>query len=127
MFDFPHAHRLRCTFRFRLIAALFMFAFAVLAAAESGCAPDEIEGEVLREEWTDYECTASLRIHSGDIVRVRFVLAIKGRAGYERVSLKSEGLTGKRVRCTLGMGFTVAACTILDSSGTRKLRRIGER
>ncbi|MDH7516077.1 MAG: hypothetical protein QHI48_09410 [Bacteroidota bacterium] len=89
------------------------------------CTPDEIEGEVLREEWSDYECTAWMRLTSGDIVDVRFLLAAGGRPGFSAEVLKTERLAGKRVRCRLGVGRKVVHCVVLENGRERPLRFIG--
>ena len=99
----------------------------LLAALLSSCAPEQVQGEVLKEEWTEYECTAWTRISSGDVVGLRFALARGGKAGFDAITLKGEQLTGKKIRCVLGPAFAVKRCTILERNGERSIRRSDDR
>jgi hypothetical protein len=109
-------------------------AFAALLSmlAASGllfisCAPDEVEGYVIREEWSAYECVVWLRLDGGDAVDVRLVLAGGGRRGYDAAALKAAALTGKRLRCRLEAGRRAVASFIVRPGKIIELRRIGYR
>ncbi len=98
-----------------------------LALSFISCTPDEVEGDVIREEWSARECVVWLRLAGGDAVDVRLVLAGGGRRGYDAESLKAAALTGKRVRCRLEAGRKAVRCSIITPGKNIELRRIGYR
>jgi len=107
----------------RILAGASVLVLLLLSA----CAPKEVRGEVMKEDWTEYECTAWTRITSGDVVGLRFKLSKGGSPGFDPLSLKDERLTGKKIRCELGAALAVQHCTVLDREGEHRIRRIDER
>ncbi len=108
-------------------SAVLLSAMLVATLLLPGCVPKQVEGIVLEQQWTDDECSAAMRIRSGDVVVVRFLLAIDGRSGFDPILLKKDSLRGKTIRCDISSGYVVERCTVLLPQGNRILHRIGDR
>ena len=93
----------------------------------ASCAPKEVQGEVVREEWSEYELTAWTRITSGDVVGLRFRLSRNGSPGFDPLTLKNDSLTGKRIRCELASALAVQRCVVLGRKGEHRIKRLDER
>jgi len=94
---------------------LLLFFFPLLTGCYHWISNTEFTGTILSEKYLKYENIVQIKTNEGfggEIVNVRFQLAVEGKGGYDPDLLKSLELTGKECYMEVGPYGVVLECIL---------------